>query len=105
MDFCKQIVQSLITSHLDYANCILIRLQRLQNRAAKLALRWKYTDSSTGALKQLHWLPIRHHINFKLASIVYKCINNVESLQYLKKLLHVRSSNYSIRSIDAQAKP
>ena len=112
MDSCKQIVQSLITSHLDYANsiiyglpeCTIIRLQRLQNRAAKLVLRWKYTDSSTEALKQLHWLPIRHRINFKLACIVFKCINNVDGPQYLKEMLHVRSSNYSIRSIDAQAR-
>ena len=64
---CKQLVQTLITGHLDCANSLLfclskntIRpLQILQNRAAKLILNWKYRDSSTKALKRLHWLPIK----------------------------------------------
>ena len=65
---CKQLVQTLITGHLDCANSLLfclpkntIRpLQILQNRAAKLILNWKYRDSSTKALKHLHWLPIKY---------------------------------------------
>ena len=58
---------SLCLSHLDYANSLLIRLadcriklmQKVQNMAAKVVLNLKKHDSSTDAIKTLHWLPIR----------------------------------------------
>ena len=78
--------------------------QNVPSYSYKGYLRRKYTDSSSDAFKQLHWLPIRHRINFKLACIVFKCINNIDSPQYLKEMLHARSSNYSLSSIDAQAR-
>jgi hypothetical protein len=61
-DSCTQLLQSLVISHLDYANsvlyglpnCTIKRLQILQNRAAKVVLKWKAIDISTEALKLLH---------------------------------------------------
>lgn len=112
VDSCKLIVQSLVTSHLDYANsvlyglpeCTIKRFQLLQNRAAKLVLKWKSTDSSTEALKRLHWLPVYFRIRFKIACVVYKCLNDSESPVYLREMLSIRESPYSIRSISSVAK-
>ena len=81
----KQLASSLILSHLDYSNNILSGLpastlkplQGVQNWAARTVLcRSKY-DSAREALQQLHWLPIRERIDFKVACLVFKCLNNM----------------------------
>ena len=73
-DACETLVLGLCISHLDYSNTMLYglpditinRLQRIQNMCAKLVLNRKKYSSVTKALKQLHWLPVRHCITFKL---------------------------------------
>ena len=94
IDVCKTLVQCLVISHLDYANAILVglpicelnKLQRIQNIAAKCILGRDYRDSSTQTLKDLHWLPIRARIDFKIASLIFKCLNNTAP-QYLIDLI------------------
>ena len=45
-------------------------MQAVQNMAAKITLgRGKY-DSATSCLVQLHWLPIKFRIDYKIISIV-----------------------------------
>ena len=82
----KVLVLGLVLSHLDYSNAIFVGLsdkdikamQRVQNAAAKMVwLKTKY-DSSTDALKRLHWLPIRYRVDHKMLT-----------LDYLKNLLTV----------------
>ena len=92
-------------SHLDYNNAVLIGLpqtsikllQRIQNIAAKLVLRYKRTDSATNALKELHWLPIILRIRFKIACLVHKCTFGVAP-NYLKDLLTPLKPNLRLRS-------
>ena len=99
-DSCETLVLSLVMSHLDYSNSVLVgapdvlinKLQRIQNMCAKLVLlRTKY-DSSTKALKDLHWLPIRLRINFKICLLTYKCVHNIGP-EYLSSLLTFRKNN------------
>ena len=105
----KQLASSLILSHLDYSNSILAGLpasrlrplQRVQNWAAKVVLcRSKY-DSSLEALQYLHWLPIRERIDFKIACLVYKCLNNLapEPLsQLISRKTFSRTTRTSVNS-------
>ena len=103
---CKMLVHSLVVSTLDYSNGILFglpkksinRLQAIQNRAAKLILLKSKHDSSTEALKALHWLPIAKRIEFKILCQVYKCLNS-SAPSYLTNLLEYRVSTYGTRSI------
>ena len=76
-DACLSITLGLVISHLDYANgvymglpdCEISCLQRIQNFAAKTILNKSRIDSAC-----LKGLPIRLHINFKILTLVYKCV-------------------------------
>ena len=68
-------------SRLDYCNSLchgineglLNKLQHIQNAAARLVTDTRKYDHITPVLRDLHWLPIRQRIIFKLAIMVYKC--------------------------------
>ena len=70
----EKLVNSLVTSNLDYCNSLLYglpssklkRLQRIQNTAARIIMRTRKYDHITPVLKQLHWLPISQRIEFKI---------------------------------------
>lgn len=97
MDTAKLLASSLVLTHLDYSNSILcglpkksiMRLQRIQNWAAKVVLHRDKYSSSTEALIILHWLPIKERIDFKILSLVYKCIYNLAP-PYLSSLLKIK---------------
>ena len=73
-----QLVLAFVTSRLDYCNSVLAGLpqvtleplQRVQNAAARLILDLNLWDHVTPGLRQLHWLPIRWRIQYKLCSIM-----------------------------------
>ena len=89
---CAKLTISLVISHLDYPNAILAKLpkvsldklQREQNMAAKIVLKKGQYDSSTRCLEELHWLPIEQRINFKVVTLVHKCIHG-KATSYLDK--------------------
>jgi len=77
---------ALVTSHLDYVNSILYdtlknvtRLQWAQNALARIVAyqRTNISSSSTllALLKQLQWLPIKWHIQFKLDIVTFKTLH------------------------------
>ena len=106
LDSCKVLVQALVISHLDYANGLFIglpqkafdQLQRIQNMAAKVTLRRSKYDSSTDALKTLHWLPIKQRVEFKILTIVFKCVHKQGPI-YLSELINPKTSSYNIRTL------
>ena len=101
-------MHSLVLSHLDYANVLLVgvpkyeleKLQSIQKRAAKITLgRSKYNDSATKALFDLKWLPIEYKVKLKILSYVYKALND-EAPEYLSSLLKFKKTDYSTRAED-----
>ena len=83
-DAAKTLVHSLISSRVDYCNSIfygatdvVVRiLQSVLNTAARLISNRIKFDHITPVLRdQLHWLPIRQRIDFKIAVFVYNTLN------------------------------
>jgi len=50
------------------------RVQSLQNAAARLITGAKRRDHITPVLRQLHWLPVRRRVEFKLACLVRQAL-------------------------------
>jgi len=85
------VVHAFVSSRLDYCNSLLfdvtdslvLRLQAVQNAAARLISGTRRSEHITPVLRQLHWLPVRQRIiEFKMAVLVYKALNGF-SPQYL----------------------
>ena len=95
-DTCTTLLLGLVVSHLDYCNSILVgvhkvtlnQLQRVQNMAAEVMLRCDKFASSNEALFDLHWLPVTQRIDFKVATMVFKCLKG-EAPKYLCELIEV----------------
>jgi hypothetical protein len=95
-------VRALILSRIDYGNALLYgakskdldRLQSLQNKAAKLIYSAGKRDSPSQLMHNLHWLPIRDRIKFKICMYVYKCLQG-NAPKYLSDFLshRVRASD------------
>ena len=89
------LVHAFVTSRLDYCNTILYgvsdrvlhKLQLVQNAAARLIVKNNHYDHITPVLRdQLHWLPIRQRIIYKIAVYVYRYFHgNLPS--YLSEML------------------
>ena len=62
------------------------KLQRIQNSAARLVTRSRTYDHITPILQNLHWLPIRSRIDFKILLLTYKCHHGTAPV-YLQDLV------------------
>jgi len=85
VDVAKTLVQAFVSARLDYCNCVLIgiadalmrRLQAVQYAAARLLTGTRRRDHITPILQQLHWLPVRQRVEFKLATLVFKILHGL----------------------------
>jgi hypothetical protein len=105
----EQLVHAFVTSKLDYANALLVgvarkqlqKLQRVQNTAARVITRTAKYENITPVLQQLHWLPVKHRITFKILLVTYKALHG-NAPGYIRELLTVYEPSRSLRSQDKQ---
>ena len=104
-DTTKTLVHAFVTSRVDYCNSLsyglpashLNKVQRLLNSAARLVCRAPRYCRITPLLYELHWLPVRQRISFKILLFVFKAIHGF-ALTYLRELVSIkRSGNYNLR--------
>jgi hypothetical protein len=88
-------VSAFVLSRLDYCNALLAELpattlaplQRVQNAAARLVLNLRPFDHIKPAFIELHWLPVRQRIVYKLCLFVHKVMTDQAPI-YLSELIH-----------------
>ncbi len=83
MSNSEMLINTFMTSRLDYCNALLGGCSRVLTRTRKY-------DHISPVLSTLHGLPIKHCIDFKILLITYKALNGLAP-QYLSELL----SHYS----------
>ena len=66
-------------------------LQRVQNAAARLVFELRGCEHVTPSLIQLHWLPVRWRIYFKLCTIMH-AVHTGNCPAYLQETVHTVSS-------------
>lgn len=101
----ERLIHAFIISHLDYCNGLLygtpssdlLRLQTVQNTAARLTTLKKKSEHITPTLKKLHWLPVILRIKFKILLTIYKIINGLAP-SFLTDLLQIQTEERNLRS-------
>ena len=101
----KKLVQALVLCHLDYCNSLLYnmpdsqlgKLQIIQNSAARLITGTKKYSPITPVLQQLHWLPVKSRISFKILLLTFQCLHNMAP-SYLQELLNKYTPTRNLRS-------
>ena len=102
---CKTIAAAIVGSRLDYCNSLLAgtsvsnlaRLQLVQNTLARVVTEKSRFCHITPVLSELHWLPVRHRINFKIATITFKVLQ-FQQPSYLAALIPRYVPTRSLRS-------
>ena len=75
------------------------RLQKVLNAAARVTCLIPKFPHITPVLRELHWLPVKFRVEFKIALLVFKTLNGLAP-QYLSELLVVKPrTRYSLRSV------
>ena len=107
-DKLEMVLHAFVTSIIDYCNgllyglpdCEIAKLQRVQNAAARLLVSCKKYDHITPILINLHWLPVRYRINFKILLLTFKALYGMGP-SYIIDLIHIKTiTRYSLRSTE-----
>ena len=102
------LVHSLIVSKVDYCNSLFMRfpnviLKRVQSvlNRARLIFNFSPMVPTTSSLIELHWLPLKARIEFKVCLITFKALKSNQP-SYIRKLLSFSSheSTWGLRSAD-----
>ena len=81
LEATQTLVHAFITSNLDYCNALFYgmpqyltdKLQRVQNAAARVVMLIPKFDHISGVICDLHWLPVKYRIQFKIFLLTIRC--------------------------------
>ena len=79
---------------------LLRRLQSVQNAAARIVTGTRRCEHITPALRQLHWLPVRQRIQYKLASLAFRALSGLAPDYLAGDCQLVADSGRSVRSAE-----
>ena len=104
----KTLINDLVTSRLDYCNSLLYgssnnltdKLQRLQNCAARLISNTPKFSHITPVLYELHWLPVKARIHFKIILLTFKAIRGSAPIYLQNLLIRKRRNQHYLRSAE-----
>jgi len=105
-DVAQSVACAIIGSRLDYCNSLYYdmlktnvqRLQRVQNAAARIVCQApRRQHHSADLLKDLHWLPVRGRVDYKIAVLCYKAVK-LQQPSYLTGLLSSYRQSCVLRS-------
>jgi len=104
-DVVRTVACSIVQSRLDYCNALftdmseanLSKLQMVQNTLARVVLRRGKYEHITPALSELHWLPVRQCIDFKVAMLTFK-VRQSGHRTYFSQQLSDYTPNRSLHS-------
>ena len=76
----KTLVHAFVSSRLDYCNELLHGISEelmchVQNATVRLVTGALRRDLITPILRQLHWLPVRQRVQFKITVLVFPCLS------------------------------
>jgi len=104
-ELAQTLACSLILSRIDYCNAVLhgapkysiMKLQRVQNNAARIVLQEPRRSHATPLLRKLHWLPVQQRIVYKVAVLTFK-VRSTSTPLYLRRLIRDRDHVHNLRS-------
>ena len=102
------VVHAYVTSRLDNWNALLYELpkhmlskvQRFQNGTARLVFLTGRREHITPVMKELHWLPVRQRISFKVLVLTHQALHGTAPQNITDLLLRYQPTR-SLRSSDA----
>ena len=100
----QTLILALVIGRLEYCNSLLyglpasyiIKLQWVQNAAARLISNTTRFDHISPVMKDLHWLPVKYRIMFKLVVYTFKALHG-SAPTYIHQLIRLKpQSNYNL---------
>jgi hypothetical protein len=101
------LIHAHVTSRLDYCNALLYglpdkllyKVKKAQNAAARVVTGTYKFEHITPVLNNLHWLPVKFRINFKVLLLTFKAYHGLAP-SYLCDLIYKRQPTHSLRDYD-----